>query len=145
MEDVCAALAAQEAVEDEVSCHDYDEDIPDRAEKVEKPEIQVSAIDLNEFFGRKENVDHQHVEHHLEGGDVAAAGLKAAQNYANDKIFAVLNKRAPLEVLDIDSINDDVDESIVDKLLENEQRREEEEKVRAEQDLSWYMSAAKDI
>ena len=59
--------------------------------------------------------------------------------------------------LEVDSIHeDDVDESIVDEIIEDEERktqmdaerqkkREEEDLVRAEQNLTWYMSAMGNI
>ena len=59
--------------------------------------------------------------------------------------------------LEVDSIHgNDVDESIVDEFIEDEERktqmdaerqkkREEEDLVRAEQNLTWYMSAMGNI
>ena len=88
---------------------------------------------------------------------------KAAQDLANDKLFKALKeqierKRVILpKDLEVDSINeDDVDESIVDELIENEERKtqmdaerqkkkEEEDLVRDEQNLSWYMSSMENI
>ena len=59
--------------------------------------------------------------------------------------------------LEVDSINGDVvDESIVDEIIEDEERKtqmdaerqkkqEEEDLVRAEQNLNWYMSSMENI
>ena len=87
---------------------------------------------------------------------------KAAQN-AYDKLFEALKaqierKRVILpKNLEVDSINGDVvDESIVDEIIEDEERKtqmdaerqkkqEEEDLVRAEQNLKWYMYSMENI
>ena len=113
-------------------------------------------FDTSEFFARIDADEHVQLEKQY------AEQKKAAQNRANDKLFEALKKQierkrvAPLD-LEIDSINGgDVDESIVDELIEDEERRtqmeaemqqkkEQEELARAEQNLTWYMNTMENM
>ena len=113
-------------------------------------------FDTSEFFARIDADEHVQLEKQY------AEQKKAAQNRANDKLFEALKKQierkrvAPLD-LEIDSINGgDVDESIVDELIEDEehrtqmeaemqQKKEQEELARAEQNLTWYMNTMENI
>ena len=114
-------------------------------------------FDTSEFFARLDAEEYVQLEKQYAGQK------KAAQNRVNDKLFQALKaqierKRVILpKDLEVDSIHgDDVDESIVDEIIEDEERktqmdaerqkkREEEDLVRAEQNLTWYMSAMGNI
>ena len=110
-------------------------------------------FDTSEFFARVDAEEYVQLEKQYAGQK------KAAQNRVNDKLFQALKaqierKRVILpKDLEVDSIHgDDVDESIFDEIIEDEElktqmdaerqkKKEEEDLVRAEQNLTWYMSA----
>ena len=114
-------------------------------------------FDTSEFFARVDAEEYVQLEKQYAGQK------KAAQNRVNDKLFQALKaqierKRVILpKDLEVDSIHgDDVDESIFDEIIEDEElktqmdaerqkKKEEEDLVSAEQNLTWYMSAMGNI
>ena len=114
-------------------------------------------FDTSEFFARVDAEEYVQLEKQYAGQK------KAAQNRVNDKLFQALKaqierKRVILpKDLEVDSIHgDDVDESIFDEIIEDEElktqmdaerqkKKEEEDLVSAEQNLTWYMSAMDNI